>query len=82
MCNQKLEIALSMIKGLDYKPIQSPQGSRLSIPGKSNTPRVRPGHSMTDGVNSSFLHRSLKSLDKSPVSYTLECQIYKSSGLL
>ncbi|XP_049621845.1 myomegalin-like isoform X3 [Suncus etruscus] len=72
MCNHKLEMALSMIKGLDYKPIQSPRGSRLPIPVKSNILRVRPGHSMTDGVHSSFLHRSLKSLDKSPVSYTLD----------
>lgn len=72
MCNHKLEMALNMIKGLDYKPIQSPRGSRLPIPVKSNTPRVRPGHSVTDGVHSNFLHRSLKSLDKSPVSYALD----------
>ncbi|KAK1328986.1 LOW QUALITY PROTEIN: hypothetical protein QTO34_011157 [Cnephaeus nilssonii] len=58
-CNHKLELALSMIKGLDYKPIQSPRGSKLPIP-------------VTDGVSSGFLHRSLKPLYSTPVSYSLE----------
>ncbi|XP_030791056.1 myomegalin isoform X7 [Rhinopithecus roxellana] len=71
-CNHKLELALSMIKGLDYKPIQSPRGSRLPIPVKSSPPGAKPGHSMTDGVSSGFLNRSLKSLYKTPVSYPLE----------
>lgn len=70
--NHRLELALSVIKGLDYKPIQSPRGSRLPIPVKSCTPRARPGQVMADGVSSGFLHRSLKSLSKSPVSYPLE----------
>lgn len=71
-CNHKLELALSMIKGLDYKPIQSPRGSRLPIPVKSSPPGAKPGHSMTDGVSSGFLNRSLKPLYKTPVSYPLE----------
>uniref|UniRef100_A0A2K6LUL2 Uncharacterized protein n=1 Tax=Rhinopithecus bieti TaxID=61621 RepID=A0A2K6LUL2_RHIBE len=71
-CNHKLELALSMIKGLDYKPIQSPRGSRLPIPVKSSPPGAKPGLSMTDGVSSGFLNRSLKSLYKTPVSYPLE----------
>ncbi|XP_032217184.1 myomegalin isoform X15 [Mustela erminea] len=71
MCNHKLELALNVIKGLDYKPIQSPRGSRLPIPVKSSPPGSRPGH-MTDGVSSGFLNRSLKPLYKSPVSYPLE----------
>ncbi|KAM7055198.1 myomegalin isoform 5-T5 [Molossus nigricans] len=72
MCNHKLELALSMIKGLDYKPIQSPRGSRLPIPVKSSPPGARPGHIMTDGVSSGFLNRSLKPLYNTPVSYSLE----------
>ncbi|XP_010831123.1 PREDICTED: myomegalin isoform X2 [Bison bison bison] len=70
--NHKLELALSMIKGLDYKPIQSPRGSKLPIPVKSNPSGTRPGHIMTDGVSSGFLNRSLKPLYKTPVSYPLE----------
>ncbi|KAM6167613.1 myomegalin isoform 3-T3 [Erethizon dorsatum] len=69
MCNHKLELALNMIKGLDYKPIQSPRGSRLPIPVKSSPPGTKPGHSMTDGVCSNFLNRSL---NKTPMSYPLE----------
>ncbi|XP_060156574.1 myomegalin isoform X22 [Globicephala melas] len=72
MCNHKLELALSMIKGLDYKPIQSPRGSKLPIPVKSSPPGTRPGHIMTDGVSSGFLNRSLKPLYKTSVSYPLE----------
>ncbi|XP_039697291.1 myomegalin isoform X3 [Pteropus medius] len=72
MCNHKLELALSMIKGLDYKPIQSPRGSRLPIPVKSSPPGARPGPIMADGVSSGFLNRSLKPLYKTPVSYPLE----------
>ncbi|XP_037592910.1 myomegalin isoform X15 [Cebus imitator] len=71
-CNHKLELALSMIKGLDYKPIQSPRGSRLPIPVKSSPPGAKPGHSMTDGGSSGFLNRSLKPLYKTPVTYPLE----------
>ncbi|XP_036894647.1 myomegalin isoform X10 [Sturnira hondurensis] len=72
MCNHKLELALSMIRGLDYKPIQSPRGSKLPIPVKSSPPGARPGHTMTDGVSSGFLNRSLKPTNKIPVSYSLE----------
>ncbi|XP_012617332.2 myomegalin isoform X7 [Microcebus murinus] len=72
VCNHKLELALSMIKGLDYKPIQSPRGSKLPIPVKSSPPGAKPGHIMTDGVSSGFLNRSLKPLYKTPVSYPLE----------
>ncbi|KAG8517584.1 Myomegalin, partial [Galemys pyrenaicus] len=72
VCNHKLELALSVIKGLDYKPIQSPRGSRLPIPVKSSPPGARPGLLGTDGGSSGFLHRSLKPLDKTPVSYPLE----------
>ncbi|XP_013364796.1 PREDICTED: myomegalin isoform X8 [Chinchilla lanigera] len=69
MCNHKLELALNMIKSLDYKPIQSPRGSRLPIPVKSSPSGTKPGHSMTDGVCSTFLNRAL---NKTPLSYPLE----------
>uniref|UniRef100_A0A8C0L7H4 Phosphodiesterase 4D interacting protein n=1 Tax=Canis lupus dingo TaxID=286419 RepID=A0A8C0L7H4_CANLU len=72
VCNHKLELALNMIKGLDYKPIQSPRGSKLPIPVKSSPPGARPGHIMTDGVSSGLLNRSLKPLYKIPVNYPLE----------
>ncbi|XP_073906728.1 myomegalin isoform X6 [Castor canadensis] len=72
LCNHKLELALSMIKGLDYKPIQSPRGSRLPIPVKSSPPGAKPGHIMTEGLSSGFLNRSLKPLYRTPVSYPLE----------
>ncbi|XP_049735903.1 myomegalin isoform X21 [Elephas maximus indicus] len=72
LCNHKLELALSMIKGLDYKPIQSPRGSKLPIPVKSSPPGAKPGHIMTDGVSSGFLNRSLKPIYKTPVNYPLE----------
>ncbi|XP_073752129.1 myomegalin isoform X2 [Callorhinus ursinus] len=72
ICNHKLELALNMIKGLDYKPIQSPRGSKLPIPVKSSPPGARPGHIMTDGVSSGFHNRPLKPLYKTPVSYPLE----------
>ncbi|XP_028641017.1 myomegalin isoform X4 [Grammomys surdaster] len=72
LCNHRLELALSMIKGLDYKPIQSPRGSKLPIPVKSILPGAKPGHIMTNGVSSSFLNRPLKPLYRTPVSYPWE----------
>ncbi|XP_042135509.1 myomegalin isoform X8 [Peromyscus maniculatus bairdii] len=66
-CNHKLELALSMIKGLEYKPLQSPRGSKLPIPVKSSPLGAKPGHIMTNGVSSSFLNRPL-----TPVSYPLD----------
>ncbi|XP_012873744.1 PREDICTED: myomegalin isoform X1 [Dipodomys ordii] len=72
LCHPRLELALSMIKGLDYKPIQSPRGSKLPIPVKSSPPGTKPGHGGTDGVSSGFLNRSLKPLYRTPVNYPLE----------
>ncbi|XP_021563992.1 myomegalin-like isoform X2 [Carlito syrichta] len=70
-CSHRLELALSMIKGLDYKPVQSPRGSKLPIPVKSSTPGAKPGPSVTDGVCSGLLSRSLKPLYRSPLSCPL-----------
>ncbi|XP_043858797.1 myomegalin-like isoform X2 [Dromiciops gliroides] len=71
-CGHKLELALSMIKGFDYKPIQSPRGSKLPIPVKSSPPGAKPGHLMADGTSPNFLNRPVKSLSKTPVGYSLE----------
>uniref|UniRef100_A0A5F8G5L7 Uncharacterized protein n=1 Tax=Monodelphis domestica TaxID=13616 RepID=A0A5F8G5L7_MONDO len=72
MCGHKLELALSMIKGFDYKPIQSPRGSKLPIPVKSSPPGNKLGHLMADGTSPSFLNRPVKPLSKTPVGYSLE----------
>ncbi|XP_062048062.1 myomegalin-like isoform X2 [Lepus europaeus] len=72
VCSHKLELALSTIKGLDYKPIRSPRGSKLPVPIRSSPPGAKPGHIMTDGVSSGFLNRSLKPFYKTPVGYPLE----------
>ncbi|XP_072500651.1 myomegalin isoform X7 [Notamacropus eugenii] len=66
-CGHKLELALNMIKGFDYKPIQSPRGSKLPIPVKSSPPGTKPGHLMADGTSPNFLNRPVKSLSKTPV---------------
>ncbi|XP_027722494.1 myomegalin-like isoform X4 [Vombatus ursinus] len=71
-CGHKLELALSMIKGFDYKPIQSPRGSKLPIPVKSSPPGAKPGHLMADGTSPNFLNRPVKPLSKTPVGYSLE----------
>ncbi|XP_044528470.1 myomegalin-like isoform X4 [Gracilinanus agilis] len=71
-CGHKLELALSMIKGFDYKPIQSPRGSKLPIPVKSSPPGNKLGHLVADGASPSFLNRPVKPLSKTPVGYSLE----------
>ncbi|XP_029768307.1 myomegalin-like isoform X2 [Terrapene carolina triunguis] len=45
----RLELALSLIKAFDYKPVQSPRGSRLPIPVKSILPYSKPSHDLVDG---------------------------------
>ncbi|XP_031823259.1 putative neuroblastoma breakpoint family member 7 isoform X2 [Sarcophilus harrisii] len=71
-CGHKLELALSMIKGFDYKPIQSPRGSKLPIPVKSSPLGAKPGHLMADGSSPNFLSRPVKPFSKTPVGYSLE----------
>ncbi|XP_068946298.1 myomegalin isoform X3 [Petaurus breviceps papuanus] len=71
-CGHKLELALSMIKGFDYKPIQSPRGSKLPIPVKSTPPGAKPGPLTADGTSPNFLNRPVKPLSKTPVGYSLE----------
>ncbi|EMP34555.1 Myomegalin [Chelonia mydas] len=45
----RLELALSLIKAFDYKPVQSPRGSRLPIPVKSILPCSKPSRDLVDG---------------------------------
>ncbi|XP_058516110.1 myomegalin isoform X4 [Ochotona princeps] len=72
VCSHKLELALSTIRGLDYKPIRSPRGSKLPVPVRSSPPGAKPGQMVTDGVSSGFLNRSLKPFYKTPIGYSLE----------
>ncbi|XP_039340617.1 myomegalin-like isoform X10 [Mauremys reevesii] len=48
-CGNRLELALSLIKAFDYKPVQSPRGSRLPIPVKSILPCSKPSRDLVDG---------------------------------
>ncbi|XP_030429291.1 myomegalin-like isoform X12 [Gopherus evgoodei] len=45
----RLELALSLIKAFDYKPVQSPRGSRLPIPVKSILLYSKPSRNLVDG---------------------------------
>ncbi|XP_067392471.1 myomegalin isoform X4 [Emydura macquarii macquarii] len=45
----RLEVALSLIKAFDYKPVQSPRGSRLPIPVKSILQCSKPSCDPVDG---------------------------------
>nr|XP_048717843.1 myomegalin-like isoform X6 [Caretta caretta] len=45
----RLELALSLIKAFDYKPVQSPRGSRLPILVKSILPCSKPSRDLVDG---------------------------------
>ncbi|XP_074859294.1 myomegalin isoform X3 [Carettochelys insculpta] len=49
LCGNKVELALSLIKAFDYKPVQSPKGSRLPIPVKSILQCSKPSHHLVDG---------------------------------
>uniref|UniRef100_A0A8C8SD72 Short myomegalin-like EB1 binding protein N-terminal domain-containing protein n=1 Tax=Pelusios castaneus TaxID=367368 RepID=A0A8C8SD72_9SAUR len=49
LCGNRLEVALSLIKAFDYKPVQSPRGSRLPIPVKSILPCSKPSRDLVDG---------------------------------
>ncbi|XP_074044699.1 myomegalin-like isoform X2 [Macrotis lagotis] len=47
-CGPGLELALSMIRALDYRPLRSPPGSRLPVPVKARPPRAPPGPDAAD----------------------------------
>ncbi|XP_065599856.1 myomegalin isoform X2 [Cyrtonyx montezumae] len=80
LSGNRLELALSLIKGLDYKPIQSPRGSRLPIPVKSCLPPPKLSRDLADGsasaglayAGSGFLNADRKSFSRAPLGLPLE----------
>ncbi|XP_074007325.1 myomegalin isoform X1 [Numenius arquata] len=75
LSGNRLELALNLIKALDYKPIQSPRGSRLPIPVKSTLPPPKLSHDSADGsvcAGSAFLNADRKSFSRVPLGLSLE----------
>ncbi|XP_030903084.2 myomegalin isoform X4 [Melopsittacus undulatus] len=76
----RLELALSLIKALDYKPLQSPRGSRLPIPVKSSLSSAKLSRDLADGsasaglacTGSAFLNADRKSFSRAPLGVSLE----------
>ncbi|KFV52447.1 Myomegalin, partial [Gavia stellata] len=80
LSGNRLELALSLIKALDYKPLQSPQGSRLPIPVKSSLRPPKLSRDLADGsasaglvcAGSAFLNADRKSFSRAPLGVPLE----------
>ncbi|KAM6066210.1 myomegalin isoform 2-T2 [Chlamydotis macqueenii] len=81
LSGNRLELALSLIKALDYKPLQSPRGSRLPIPVKSSLPPPKLSRDLADGsstsaglvcASSAFLNAERKSFSRAPLGLSLE----------
>ncbi|XP_069718516.1 myomegalin isoform X1 [Phaenicophaeus curvirostris] len=80
LSGNRLELALSLIKALDYKPLQSPRGSRLPIPVKSSLPPPKPSRDLADGsasaglvcASSAFLNVDRRSFSRAPLGLSLE----------
>ncbi|XP_054067284.1 myomegalin isoform X2 [Rissa tridactyla] len=80
LSGNRLELALNLIKALDYKPLQSPRGSRLPIPVKSTLPPPKLSRDLADGsastglasAGSAFLNADRKSFSRAPLSLSLE----------
>uniref|UniRef100_A0A8C4UXR1 Phosphodiesterase 4D interacting protein n=1 Tax=Falco tinnunculus TaxID=100819 RepID=A0A8C4UXR1_FALTI len=80
LSGNRLELALSLIKALDYKPLQSPRGSRLPIPVKSSLPPPKLSRDLADGSTSAglacassvFLNADRKSFSRAPLGVPLE----------
>ncbi|XP_049665351.1 myomegalin isoform X1 [Accipiter gentilis] len=80
LSGNRLELALSLIKALDYKPLQSPRGSRLPIPVKSSLPPPKLSRDLADGsasaglacAGSAFLNADRKSFSRAPLGLPLE----------
>uniref|UniRef100_A0A8D2QJ58 Phosphodiesterase 4D interacting protein n=1 Tax=Zonotrichia albicollis TaxID=44394 RepID=A0A8D2QJ58_ZONAL len=80
LSGNRLELALNLIKTLDYKPLQSPRGSRLPIPVKSSVPPPKLSHDLADGsasaglacASSSFMNTERKSFSRAPLGLPLE----------
>ncbi|XP_025944934.1 myomegalin-like isoform X5 [Apteryx rowi] len=80
LSGNRLELALSLIKTVDYKPIQSPRGSRLPIPVRSSLLPPKPSRNLADGstsaglmyAGSGFLNADRKSLSGAHLGLSLE----------
>uniref|UniRef100_A0A8B9M3M0 Phosphodiesterase 4D interacting protein n=1 Tax=Accipiter nisus TaxID=211598 RepID=A0A8B9M3M0_9AVES len=80
LSSNRLELALTLIKALDYKPLQSPRGSRLPIPVKSSLPPPKLSRDLADGsasaglacAGSAFLNADRKSFSRAPLGLPLE----------
>uniref|UniRef100_A0A8B9TIK0 Short myomegalin-like EB1 binding protein N-terminal domain-containing protein n=1 Tax=Anas platyrhynchos TaxID=8839 RepID=A0A8B9TIK0_ANAPL len=80
LSGNRLELALSLIKGLDYKPVQSPRGSRLPVPIRSSLPPPKLSRDLADGsaagglayAGSGFLTAERKSLSRASLGLPLE----------
>ncbi|KAM6396620.1 myomegalin [Pluvialis apricaria] len=80
LSGNRLELALSLIKALDYKPLQSPRGSRLPIPVKSTLPPPKLSRDLADGsassglacAGSALLNADRKSFSRAPLGLSLE----------
>ncbi|KAL2301734.1 hypothetical protein Nmel_011128, partial [Mimus melanotis] len=80
LSGNRLELALNLIKTLDYKPLQSPRGSRLPIPVKSSLPPPKLSRDLADGsasaglacTSSAFLNTDRKSFSRAPLGLPLE----------
>ncbi|XP_042663096.1 myomegalin isoform X2 [Tyto alba] len=80
LSGNRLELALSLIKALDYKPLQSPRGSKLPIPVKSSLPPPKLSRDLADGstsaglacAGSAFLNADRRSFSRAPLGLSLE----------
>ncbi|XP_029818145.1 myomegalin-like isoform X1 [Manacus vitellinus] len=80
LSGNRLELALNLIKTLDYKPLQSPRGSRLPIPVKSSLPHPKLSRDLADGsasaglacAGSAILNTDRKSFSRAPLGLSLE----------
>ncbi|KAM6343597.1 myomegalin-like [Alca torda] len=80
LSGNRLELALNLIKALDYKPLQSPRGSRLPIPVKSTLTPAKLSRDLADGsasaglasAGSAFLNADRKSFSRAPLGLSLE----------
>ncbi|KAJ7404955.1 myomegalin-like [Pitangus sulphuratus] len=80
LSGNRLELALNLIKTLDYKPLQSPRGSRLPIPVKSSLPHPKLSRDLADGsasaglacAGSAVLNTDRKSFSRAPLGLSLE----------
>ncbi|XP_039929561.1 putative neuroblastoma breakpoint family member 8 isoform X2 [Hirundo rustica] len=80
LSGNRLELALNLIKTLDYKPLQSPRGSRLPIPVKSSLPPPKISRDLADSsasaglacASSAFLNTDRKPFSRASLGLPLE----------